>query len=66
MGGLGESVARVLSENYPTLLKIIGTNDTFGESAKPDQLMEKYGLGVSNIIAAAKKAIERKLLVGSK
>ena len=65
-GGLGESVAQVLVRNAPTPQEFVAVNDTFGESAKPDQLMEKYGLGVSNIIAAAKKAIERKPLVVSK
>ena len=62
-GGLGESVAQVLVRNSPTPQEFVAVNDTFGESAKPDQLMEKYGLGVANIVAAAKKAIERKLVI---
>ncbi len=62
-GGLGESVAQVLVRYSPTPQEFVAVNDTFGESAKPDQLMEKYGLGVANVVNAAKKAIERKLLV---
>lgn len=48
-GGLGSAVSEVLSQNCPTALKIIGINDTFGESGKPEELLEKYGLGVSSI-----------------
>jgi transketolase len=52
LGGLGESIAAVLSENIPTPLKMIGVNDTFGESGTPDRLLEKYGLSVENIETA--------------
>lgn len=48
-GGLGGAVAEVLSQYCPVPLKIIGINDTFGESGKPEELLEKYGLGVNNI-----------------
>ena len=44
LGGLGESVARVLTLQHPTPQEFIATNDTFGESGTPAQLMEKYGL----------------------
>lgn len=60
LGGLGESVARVLAENTPTPQEFIATNDCFGESGTPDQLMEKYGLNTSSIVKASKKAINRK------
>jgi len=60
LGGLGESVARVLAQNTPTPQEFIATQDTFGESGTPDQLMEKYGLNAASIYKAAKKAISRK------
>jgi len=60
LGGLGESIARTLGINLPTPLEMIGTQDTFGESGTPDQLMEKYGLTANHIVAAALKVIERK------
>lgn len=60
LGGLGESVARVLSENAPTPLEMVATQDTFGESGTPAQLMEKYGLNAAAIVKAAKKVIARK------
>ncbi len=60
LGGLGESIARTLSINLPTPMEMIGTQDTFGESGTPDQLMEKYGLTSKHIVEAALKAINRK------
>ena len=59
-GGLGESVARLLSTNDPTPQEFVGTNDTFGESGTPDQLMKKYGIDKDAIIKAVKKVIARK------
>jgi transketolase len=60
LGGLGESVARILSENKPTAQEFVATNDTFGESGTPAQLMEKYGLNASAIVKACEKVIKRK------
>ena len=60
LGGLGESVARVLALNKPTPQEFVATNDTFGESGTPAQLMEKYGLNDVAIINAVKKVIKRK------
>ncbi|WP_339885100.1 transketolase family protein [Polaribacter vadi] len=60
IGGLGESVARTLSLNTPTVQEFVGTNDTFGESGTPEQLMKKYGLDSEAVIKAVKKVISRK------
>jgi len=60
LGGLGESVARTLSLNHPTPQEFVATNDTFGESGTPEQLMEKYGLNADAIVKASEKAIKRK------
>lgn len=60
LGGLGESVARILAVNCPTPQEFVGTDDTFGESGTPVQLMDKYGLNSKSIIAASKKVIARK------
>ncbi|MDF2676732.1 MAG: transketolase family protein, partial [Bacillota bacterium] len=49
IGGLGSAVLEVLSDECPTLVKRIGVNDTFGESGKPDDLLEKYGLTENHI-----------------
>ena len=59
-GGLGESIAQLLSRELPTPLEMVGVNDTFGESGTPRQLMEKYGLTSSDIVKASKKVITRK------
>ncbi len=60
LGGLGESVARVLAENNPAPQEFIATKDTFGESGTPAQLMDKYGLNADSIVKACKKVIKRK------
>ncbi|MBV1924147.1 MAG: transketolase family protein [Flavobacteriaceae bacterium] len=60
LGGLGESVARVLTTEHPTPQEFVGTNDTFGESGTPEQLMEKYGLNANAILNASLKVIARK------
>ena len=60
LGGLGESVSRTLSLNYPTPQEFIATNDTFGESGKPSDLMKKYGLDADSIVKSVKKVISRK------
>ncbi|MBT4779719.1 MAG: transketolase C-terminal domain-containing protein [Polaribacter sp.] len=60
LGGLGESVARTLALNTPTPQEFIATNDTFGESGTPEQLMKKYGLDADAVVTAVKKVISRK------
>lgn len=60
LGGLGESIARTLSQHHPVPQEFVGTQDTFGESGTPAQLMEKYGLNAAAIVAACEKAIGRK------
>jgi transketolase len=60
LGGLGDSIAQVAARNCPTPIEYVGTNDTFGESGKPAELLVKYGLDVKDIVAAAEKAIARK------
>lgn len=54
-GGLGESVARTLSQHNPTRQEFVATQDTFGESGKPHELLDKYGLNAQAIIAKAEK-----------
>ncbi len=59
-GGLGDSIAQVLSKNYPAPQEYVATNDTFGESGTPDELMVKYGLTENDIVAAAERVMARK------
>ena len=59
-GGLGEAVAQVLSKNHPCPHEFVAVDDSFGESGKPMDLLDKYGLGTTNIVEAVEKAIERK------
>jgi transketolase len=59
-GGLGDAVAQFLAEYRPTPQEYVAVNDTFGESGTPDQLLVKYGLAPSDIVAAARRAMARK------
>lgn len=54
IGGLGSAVAEVVTQKAPVKMAFVGQKDTFGESGKPDQLKEKYGMTAADIIAAVK------------
>ena len=60
LGGLGESVARVLAQHKPTPQEFVATKDTFGESGTPAQLMKKYGLDCTAIVKAVESVTKRK------
>lgn len=60
LGGLGESVSRVLALNNPAPQEFVAVMDSFGESGTPDQLMEKYRLNNKAIVEAVEKVIKRK------
>ena len=55
IGGLGSAVAELLSSRCPCRIEMVGQLDTFGESGKPAELMEKYGMTASAIVSAVKK-----------
>lgn len=59
-GGLGDSVAQVITRNNPIPQEYVGVNDSFGESGTPDELMTKYGIDTTDVVKAALKVIERK------
>lgn len=59
-GGLGDSVAQLLARNNPAPMEYIGVDDSFGESGKPAQLLEKYKLSAGDIVTAAEKVMTRK------
>jgi len=59
LGGMGESIARVLAKKSPTPMELVATQDTFGESGTPSQLMTKYGLDKNAIIRKVLKVRSR-------
>jgi transketolase len=59
-GGLGDSVAQLLSRHLPSPQEFVAVNDSFGESGTPDQLMTKYGLDTINIVEAVERVMKRK------
>ena len=60
LGGLGESISRTLAMHHPTPQEFVATQDTFGESGTPAQLMNKYGLNANAIVSAANRVLARK------
>lgn len=61
-GGMGSAVAEVLAKSYPVPIEFIGVQNRFGESGAPQELIEAFGMGVSHIKEAAKKAFQRKAI----
>jgi transketolase len=57
LGGLGSAVAEVLSQNYPTPMKMVGVEDVFGKSGKPERVLEMYGLTAQNIVSKVKEVM---------
>lgn len=60
IGGLGSAVSELLSRSLPSPIETVGTEDTFGESGNPDDLMKRYGLTSDSIVRSAKDAISRR------
>ena len=60
IGGLGDAIAQVAAKHVPIPIEYVGTQDTFGESGTPKELLKKYGLDVPDIIEAAEKVLNRK------
>lgn len=59
-GGMGSAIAEILIENHPVPQEFIGVQDRFGESGEPEELIEKFGMGVKDIKEAVKRVIKRK------
>jgi transketolase len=60
IGGLGDSIAQTAARHRPIPIEMVGTNDTFGESGTPAQLLQKYGLSSDHIVTAVEKVLARK------
>ncbi len=61
-GGLGESIAGVLSRNFPAPIEMVAVQDSFGESGKPEELLTKYNIDTPNVVEAVMKVFGRKNL----
>ena len=62
-GGLGSAVAEVVVRQCPVPMEFVAVMDTFGESGKPDELLQKYHIKAVDIVAAAKKVVAKKVAV---
>lgn len=58
-GGLGDSIAQLLAQKMPTPQEYVAVDDKFGESGTPSELLEKYGMGISDVVAAVKRVLKR-------
>ncbi len=59
-GGLGDSIAQLLSRKLPTPIEMVAVDDKFGESGKPEELLTKYGIDTDNIVSAVESVLKRK------
>ena len=59
-GGLGDSIAQLLCREIPLPMEMVAVNDQFGQSGKPEELLEKYGLEAANIVKAFRKSSQEK------
>lgn len=59
-GGLGDSIAQLLSRTLPTPIEMVAVDDSFGESGTPEELMVKYGIDTINVVEAALQVLKRK------
>jgi transketolase len=59
-GGLGSRVAQVVVESEPVLMQFVALRDTYAKSGKPEELLEKYGLGVGHIEKAVHSVLSKK------
>jgi transketolase len=57
IGGLGSAVAEVTARNCPVKMAMVGQNDTFGESGKPEELKKKYHMTAEDIVAAVRSLL---------
>ena len=56
-GGLGSAVAEVVVQSSPCKIEMVGVEDKFGRSGKPEELLEMYGLTSEKIIEKCLKLI---------
>lgn len=58
-GGLGDSIAQLLAMNHPCPMEYVAVNDSFGESGRPTDLLDKYGLSIKDVVEAVKRVMAR-------
>ena len=66
VGGLGSAISEVTSFEWPVPIEFVGIPDSFGESGQYEELLEKFGLGVQDIILAVEKVMKKKLMFKNK
>ncbi|MFZ2897160.1 MAG: transketolase family protein [Saprospiraceae bacterium] len=59
-GGMGESIAQLLARRMPVPMEFVGVNDQFGQSGKPEELLDKYGMSAAHVADAVHRVLRRK------
>ncbi len=59
-GGLGGAVAEVVVRSHPVPMEFVAVMDRFGQSGKPAELMDAFGLRATDVVAAAERVLKRK------
>lgn len=59
-GGMGSAVAEFLARSYPVRMAFIGVHDRFGQSGKPDELLDYYGMGTGSLVAKVREIFQSK------
>ncbi|MDD5439008.1 MAG: transketolase family protein [Candidatus Omnitrophica bacterium] len=59
-GGFGSAIAEVVVQQCPVVMKMIGVDDSFGESGEPEQLYKHFNLTAADIVLAARQAVKEK------
>jgi transketolase len=59
-GGLGGAVAEVVVQTHAVPMELVAVHDRFGQSGKPAELMDAFGLRAKDIVAAADRVLQRK------
>ncbi len=59
-GGMGESIAQLLARRMPVPMEFVGVNDQFGQSGKPEELLDKYGMSAAHVADAVNRVLRRK------
>ena len=59
-GGLGGAVSEVVVQACPVPMELVAVHDRFGQSGKPAELMDAFGLRAKDIVAAAERVMQRK------
>ncbi len=60
IGGLGSAIAELSAEECPCPTMRVGLRDIYPRSGEPEALLDHYHIGVTDIVDAARKAVQKR------